>query len=164
MPQAVEIANSFLSLGGAIGRLTQMQIQKLVFIANGFHLAIYDEPLVEETFEAWDYGPVEPNLREHTNHFGRRGIPRLIRTSDSGMERFMGAEGDTYTANLDEGQTRLIEVVYEKYGHLGGLALSRMTHMPGTPWTTTYNEHGRNAEISNNLIRAHYTDLLTSAR
>ena len=37
--------------------LSNLKMQKLLYIAHMFHLGIYNKPLVCEFFEAWDYGP-----------------------------------------------------------------------------------------------------------
>ena len=77
-PEAV--ANEFLKRAGrGKADLTQMQIQKLVYIAHGWTLAIYDKPLTSIEPEAWDRGPVYPGLREKTTHAGSREICVPIR-------------------------------------------------------------------------------------
>ncbi len=48
MPISTEIANEFLKMNGAMGRLTQMHLQKLVYIAHGWKLALVGEPLADD--------------------------------------------------------------------------------------------------------------------
>ena len=61
---AKAIANYFLGLADAEKKpISHLKIQKLVYIAHGWYLAIKGEPLVgDEYAEAWQYGPVFPSL------------------------------------------------------------------------------------------------------
>ena len=45
--------------------ISNLKLQKLVYYAQGFHLALYDEPLFLEAIEAWTHGPVVPDLYRH---------------------------------------------------------------------------------------------------
>lgn len=55
--KAKAAANYCLDLAEEEGkRLDPMQIQKLVYFAHGWYLALTGEPLVEEHPEAWAYG------------------------------------------------------------------------------------------------------------
>lgn len=65
------IANEFLRKSGV---LTQMQLQKLAYMTHGWNLAVNGEPLVDREPEAWDRGPVFPDLREHIKAAGSRPI------------------------------------------------------------------------------------------
>ncbi|MGT8840350.1 Panacea domain-containing protein, partial [Vibrio cholerae] len=61
--KAVEVAKELLFLAKGSGiNLTNMQIQKLVYIAHGLHLAIQKEALLEEPVRAWKHGPVIPEV------------------------------------------------------------------------------------------------------
>lgn len=65
---AIDVAKYLLILvdreaGDAI---TQLKLQKLMYIAQGIHLALYDKPLLKEEIEAWQHGPV---VRELYNEF-----------------------------------------------------------------------------------------------
>lgn len=72
-PRAV--ANEFLELAGEI--MPQIKLQKLVYIAHGWNLAIQNEPLVTGEFEAWDGGPVSRRLWNHIRDFGYGSTKKL---------------------------------------------------------------------------------------
>lgn len=42
--------------------ITHLKLQKLVYYAQAWYLALYEEPLFVEPLEAWVHGPVEPGL------------------------------------------------------------------------------------------------------
>jgi hypothetical protein len=76
---AAAIANEFLELAKANGQaLTPMQIQKLVYFAHGWNLAITGEPLIWERVEPWDYGPVVRNLYRNLREFGSGAITKSL--------------------------------------------------------------------------------------
>jgi uncharacterized phage-associated protein len=162
--KAVEVANEFLRQPGAMSSLTQMHLQKLAFIANGFNLVINDDDLVSDVFEAWDLGPVSPDLRDHTEFFGKKPIGRLLTSHDKGIAKFFPIKNDdtVYAANLSSRERDLIGRVYRKYGHLDGITLSKLTHQPGTPWHKAY-QKGRNTPISRDDIVTHYNEIAASA-
>ena len=43
-------------------KYTNLELQKLLYIAHMIHLGKTGEPLFEDAFEAWNYGPVIPGL------------------------------------------------------------------------------------------------------
>ena len=59
-----------------------MHLQKLVYLAHGWTLAVTGDPLVEDRFEAWDYGPVIRKLYDALRSFGSGPITRLIEAGD----------------------------------------------------------------------------------
>ena len=56
--RATAIADYLLAECRERGDLTNLKLQKLLFYADAWHLALYDEPLFEEKFKAWVHGPV----------------------------------------------------------------------------------------------------------
>jgi uncharacterized phage-associated protein len=156
------VANEFLKKPGAIGRLTQMQLLKLAYIAHGWNLAVNGEPLVSEPVLAWDYGPVIRDLYDHVKFYGTKPIDRLIADTDSEVYRFFGDQNkksEPYEARLSPAEQDVIERVWQRYGGYSGPRLSDLTHKPGTPWFQTYFNEGKSLPISNDRIRAHYVDL-----
>lgn len=166
MARAVEIANEFLKLADASGKLTQMQLQKLTFIADGWSWVINGNDLVKDMAEAWSYGPVFPDLYNHTKFFGADAIPkgRLITPDDSSMHFFDGnsVEVAPYKADIEQGEKSVIEHVWSRYGNVSGIELSKMTHQPGTPWFNAF-RRGKNSQIRTDDIIAHYEALANHA-
>src|SRR5579875_2343089 len=69
------VANYFLDLAAKEGRpLDPMGIQKLVYFAHGWNLAIFGSPLIRQRVEAWDYGPVIADLYQAFREFGPNPI------------------------------------------------------------------------------------------
>ena len=165
--RSTAIANSFLSEPGALNQVTQMQLQKLVYFAHGWCLAITGKPLCNDELEAWDYGPVYPDLYAHAKFFGKKPIDRLLLPSDSKAARFFGLDKDKeepFAAALDETEKAIIRSVWERYGGLSAYQMSSLTHMPDTPWYQTYNGDGRGYAIPNHRIQTHFIEIGRRAR
>ena len=143
------IANEFLKIANQSGRkLTNMQLQKLVYIAHGYSLAILHKPLVRQKVEAWRYGPVIPVLYEALRQYGSGYVTEAI--------NFLPNE------KLSETDHTLMVTVSNAYSRFSGTQLATMTHRENTPWHEVYNPHAffNNSDIPDPLIEAHYTTLL----
>ena len=165
--RSVEIANEFLRQPGALGHLTQMQLQKLAYMANGWNWALNGEPLIEDGAEAWDYGPVYPDLYEHTKFFGKNPLERLITAEDSEAARvFGGSDGRAapYAGQLSDRESAIIAHVWKRYGGLSGSQLSALTHQRGTPWSDAYWSRGKSAPIAQDAIRHYFDELAQRAQ
>lgn len=148
------IANEFLRRANADRRtLTQMQLQKLVYLAHGWTLAATHQSLVDDAFEAWDYGPVVRRLYNATNMYGARPIPALIRWGQDTPFR-SDDDGEANTVLTAE-ESAIIDHVWRTYGQFEAFRLSAITHEPNSPWTHAFRE-GRNAQISDDDIRAYF--------
>ncbi len=115
-----DVARYFLSLvdeeaGDAI---TNMKLQKLVYYAQGFSLALQDEPLFPEEIEAWPHGPVVPALYHAYKAHGSGCLPL---PDDVDFSR--------YTPETRE----LLDEVYRVYGQFSAWKLRNMTHEEA-PW------------------------------
>ena len=57
--KAADISCVFLSLAGQNGEaVTNLKLQKLLYYAQAWHLAVYKKPLFDDKIEAWAFGPV----------------------------------------------------------------------------------------------------------
>lgn len=131
--------------------LTQLQILKLVYIAHGWHLATYGEPLLNEKVQAWQYGPVVPSLYHSLKRFGTGLVPK------NWLRNFLFAGRDP-TPEEEES----LATTYRMLGKFSGIALSNLTHKPGSPWSKVWRPGVADLVIPNDIIRQHYLQVKQS--
>ena len=157
------IANEFLDYAGPAG-LTQIQLQKLVYIAHGWTLALTGGPLTSYEPEAWDRGPVYRGMRKRINYAGSEPITQKIREKDHDPFAVLKGRnrdrGPVIEGRFTEDEKNILRLIWDRYGSLHGFTLSDLTHAAGTPWDMAYHERGRDSVISNASTRAHYVGLL----
>ena len=145
------VANVILRYANDAGKkLTPMQLIKLVYLANGWSLAFLGRPLINEDVQAWQYGPVIPNVYRAFNRYGSAPI------TDYAKQMFTDL---AYPADLDEDEKKVVHAVVNSYGHIHAFQLSAKMHEPGTPWTKTFNEKGPYSVIPPSLIKEHFVEL-----
>lgn len=147
---ALNIANKFILLAGQNGySLTNMQLQKLVYIAFGFYAGFRHERLFDDEIQAWNYGPVIPNLYHQLKKYGVGEVTTLLPANPK-------------TSQDESAVEKLVEAVWNSYGKKSALFLSSLTHQDGTPWSIIREEtKGRqHATIPFDLIREHYETLI----
>ncbi|MBW4615554.1 MAG: DUF4065 domain-containing protein [Desmonostoc vinosum HA7617-LM4] len=95
-----EIADYFIWLANETGSfISNLKLQKLVYYAQAWYVALYDIPLFAEDFEAWIHGPVIPDLYQKYKHFGWQPIledakPKLPQN----IQEFLGEVAQEYFA------------------------------------------------------------------
>ncbi len=157
---AKEIANYFFELS-AKKAISPLKIQKLVYIAHSWHLALYGEPLVQdELAEAWKYGPVFPSIYHEFKRFGSGPIlePALAWT-------YFLKKWDSHIPRIkpdDERTIAFLNRIWELYGRFSAGELSAMTHEEGSPWSQIRKKVDpiKNANIDNALIEKYYKERL----
>ena len=143
---ANSVANAFLRLSQRDTQpLTNMQLQKLVYIAHGYNLALFDEPLIEDQVKAWQWGPVIPPLYNRLKKYGAGVIDGEVK--------------DAVTIDPASNEGRVIEQVWQSYKGFTGAQLSAITHQEGSPWSATW-AVDKFGVIDNSLIAEHYKSLL----
>lgn len=116
--------------------MTNLRLQKLLYFAQGWHLARYGKPLFEDEIVAWQYGPVVPAVYNEYKRCGRDGIAGALPDTDVFSE-------EEFSLLLDVARE------YDKYGTS---KLVSMTHKPGTPWSDV---NGR-GNIPKDMIRSFF--------
>lgn len=160
------IANEFIRRASKDGKsFTQMQLQKLVYIANGWNLAINGKPLTYDEPEAWEYGPVYKELRRALRPYGREQVSREINNEDFIPGSFADDPSTPAVATLTDDERAVVDRVYRDYGKFHAFQLSALTHREGTPWSKVYaGGAGKYDEIPAQMIRDHFVDLARSHR
>lgn len=124
--------------------LSNLELQKILYLAHMFYLGRNGDPLVFGSFEAWDYGPVHPDLYHRVKVYG----------ADPVQDIFYGV-GDL----LQGPEKAILEEALKDLGHLGPGRLVNATHRKGGAWATHYQPGSRQSVIPNSAILAEYQDL-----
>ncbi len=117
------IANKFVDLSiKEKSYFTHMKLQKLIYIANGINLAINNQPLINEHFEAWPYGPVVSSVYHTYKFFGNSNIT-------------INAFGNYISEiDLDEKSNQSFNDAWKIAKTITAIKLSNWTHIEGSPW------------------------------
>lgn len=152
------IANEFMRRAQNEGRgLTNMQLQKLPYIAHGWGLVSFPQPLIGQQPYTWPYGPVYPDLYQDLKRYGSGTVDSFIRANNSSP--FPEDRGAEVWSAITPNEAALLDQVWRTYGSLDGLQLSEITHRQGTPWTTIMQHYGAFSPIDNATIQQHYQAL-----
>ncbi|KAF2516032.1 Panacea domain-containing protein [Flavobacterium foetidum] len=140
------IANYFIKKYSTVGELTPLKLIKLVYISYGWYLETFNsERLVNESPQAWKFGPVFPILYNHLKKYGKKFVKEPIENIS--------------TEVISEEDAKFLDKIWSIYGVKDGIYLSALTHKEGTPWSETYPK-GDNLIIPDSLIKAHYNRLI----
>ncbi len=146
MVSATTVANKFIELAQRDRiALTNMQLQKLVYIAHGWCLALLGHGLIYDPVEAWQWGPVIPSLYHNLSKYGAGVV-------DVPVPIFGGQ-------SLQSEEEALIESVWNSYKAMSGFKLSTITHQENTPWSRTVKRFGLRSVIPETYITDHYRHL-----
>jgi len=146
------IANAFLALS-ARRDLSAAVLEKLVYFAHGWSLAIDRQPLIDERIEAGDSGPRVRSIHHHDMTYDR--------SADGLIERI---PGQAYTCDLTEEQSAIVASVWKRYANHTAYELAFMTMMPGTPWANIYFAMRSDKRLSNEAIRRYFIRLALAGR
>ncbi|MFF0864134.1 Panacea domain-containing protein [Nonomuraea sp. NPDC003560] len=98
--------------------LGRVQVHKLLYFAQGHHLATFGRPLFSDTICAWDMGPV---------------VPTLWHEEKTGEAWYQGVGEETYAPPLSEAELNTVGYVLSRYGRLSGKDLENLSHSQD-PW------------------------------
>lgn len=135
---ALDIAKYLITLASPEEEdlMTNLRLQKLLYYAQGFYLALFGKPLFTEKIAAWQYGPVVPDVYRIYQQYGSNALPQ---PDDFNI--------DQYSQETQE----LLNEVYEVYGQYTAPILKRFTDQE-----PPYKETDLNEEIALDLMKAYF--------
>lgn len=101
--------------------ISNLKLQKLLYYAQGFHLALHKKPLFNEEIVAWQYGPVVEKVYYDFKQHGAGAIPVPDNFDNS---------------YLNDDELELLKEIYHVFGQFSALKLMEMTHEE-VPWKNT---------------------------
>jgi len=120
-----DIADYFIAFANVTNTsITNLKLQKMVYYAQAWYLALYNRPLFQGNFQAWTHGPVSPKLYYKYRSFGWKPIEQSNLDED-----FL----DISEENFGEELSDFLEEIISKYFGLTALQLESLTHSEA-PW------------------------------
>lgn len=105
-------------------QMTNLKLNKLLYYAQGAYLARTGSPLFHNSIEAWQLGPVVPDIYRKYKVCGKMPIP---------------TSGDKLDLEcFSEDELEVLLDVMREYGKYTGATLVNLTHKPDTPWSAAF--------------------------
>ncbi|MGY4752423.1 Panacea domain-containing protein [Pannonibacter sp. Q-1] len=123
------------------GRVSNLSMQKLLYLAHMLELGAGRGPLVSNSFEAWDYGPVEPQLYHKLKAYGASNVPDIF--------------GETPYTERDD-QYSSIKSVVDELGAESPRKLVAITHWPEGAWSKHFVAGMRSIKIPDSDIEEEF--------
>lgn len=135
---AGDVAEYFLCLvdEDAGDNISNLKLQKLLYYAQGFHLALNNKPLFDDSIKAWAHGPVVSKVYGEYKQYGAGAIPL---PKDVTFSR--------YTKDVRD----FLGEIYKVFGQFSAWRLREMTHKE-PPWKETK----LNEVISRKAMKEHF--------
>jgi uncharacterized phage-associated protein len=113
---AQDVASYFINFCHNHGDyITNLKLQKLLYYAQAWYLALYNKPLFGEEIQAWVHGPVIPSVYSSYKKHSYKPID------------------ENPSISLPSDISKHLEEVMEVYGGCSAFDLERMTHQ-SEPW------------------------------
>ena len=152
---AASVANAFLNKAFQENRtISPMMLQKLLYIAHGYFLVERDNPLLDEVFEAWKFGPVLNSLYHQCKYFRDNNVNKYLFDSYSKMTWHAPIPEDNYVRGI-------VDFVWKTYGNESPTSLSAWTHEKDGPWdqvTKGGTKILRHKEVPNENIKSYFEE------
>lgn len=114
-----DVANFFLKIveRDSGSTITPLKLQKILYYAQGYHMAMFDEELFEDDFQAWAHGPANVDIYNEYREYGFSAIDK--------------PKGEVPL--FDDGLIDFLYNIWNTYGIFDGKYLEKLTHQE-TPW------------------------------
>lgn len=154
MYSALDIARFIINYCNEEGIvISNLKLQKLLYFVQAYFLIDSDEgPCFRESIEAWDFGPVIPEVYHEFKQYGSGNIPSI--------SKYIVCNGndcyeEEYCDNVisSDHQDRIRDVV-DEFREYSATDLVRLTHSQN-PWSDVY-VPGANNIITNKSIEAYF--------
>jgi len=136
-----------------------MALQKILYFADGKYLAARRRPLFDSRIEAWDYGPVVPDVYHEFKRFSSSPITEKasILEADGDVRYWRWVTPDLPLVPETASDRAFLDKIWSEYGRRSAVDLMRESHEPKGPWAEVYARWGRHIEIPPETMLAYFS-------
>ena len=139
--------------------ISHKKLQKLLYYVEAWHLVNFNNPILNEDFQAWVHGPVVPELYHKLKEFGFNDL----KVVNDEFETVDGKINSIILKNKISDET--IEFVYsvlDRYGSLTSFELELLSHSEA-PWLEARQDYPPHKPctniISKDRMKAFYSNI-----
>lgn len=125
--------------------LTNLKLHKMLYIAQMFSIGRRGVGLFDARIEAWEYGPVVPEVYHELKYAGNSAIPPFLFPLRRG--------------NLEHEEISFISEIYNMVKDFRGWELVAITHRDGGAWSNNYEPGKHGILISSEDMKREYDNL-----
>ncbi|TBA16310.1 Panacea domain-containing protein [Rhizobium ruizarguesonis] len=129
-------------------QLSNLQLQKMLYLADMNFVGKYGQRMINEDFEAWDYGPVLPSLYHACKAFGARAVPNV----------FWGAGSVVGTP-----EAAMLQAAWDNLRSMSPGQLVENTHWTRGAWVKRYIPGAKGIKINLGDMADEYRNRIASA-
>lgn len=123
--------------------VSNLQLQKLMYLAQMIHMGRTNgTKLFEGRFQAWNYGPVEPDLYHRVKMFGAGPVKDVF--------------SNALAFEADDARRPVMDDVCDRFLRYSGGDLVEITHWDEGAWAKHYIPNARNVTIPDEAILEEY--------
>lgn len=123
--------------------LSNLALQKIIYLAHMIYLGRTGRPLVAGHFEAWELGPVHPDLYRRAKIFGSSPVQNIFHS----------------VPDLSNGEARdILDEAFDVLGKTKPGQLVAITHWERGAWATHYVPNVHHVVIPNESILREYQE------
>jgi uncharacterized phage-associated protein len=134
----LSVANWFVDAARRDGQqITLSKLQKLVYFAYGWHLALFGKPLISEVVTMMPWGPGFQSIYGFAGEFGNGPIPSCLSPLDGYP-----------TLREYDSRIPLLRRIWKIYGEYFPHQLTRMVNATNGPWDKTRRKYPNRTHVS----------------
>lgn len=122
--------------------ISNLRLQKILYFIQAEFLVAKKQPCFSDEIQAWDFGPVVPNVYYEYRMFGSANIPCIDKSQASHI--------------ISSKDKSILDNVIDECSKYSTSELVEITHNQ-TPWIKAY-ESGRNTVIEPSSIKEYFTE------
>ena len=134
--------------------ISNLKLQKILYFVQANFLVQTEQPCFKEEIEAWDFGPVIPEVYHEYKQYGSNNIPKVESYIYFDRNNLWNCERRPYNNVLNKRSEELVVEMIKVCGKYSAASLVNVTHNQD-PWINSYIK-GFNNVITLNSIKTYF--------
>ena len=137
--------------------VSNLKLQKILYFIQAYFLIQTNHPCFKEPIEAWDFGPVVPDVYKQYKMYASADIPTMESYIDfDGNDIWKSKRIRFNKINIKDEDKILINKVIDKFSEYSATDLVMLTQRQ-TPWIDAFSS-GKNNKISLDAIKDYFSN------